>query len=357
MTDLDNLVNAAPVAILVVDQSATITFINTEACRLFGYAESELLHQPIEILVPAGRQAGHVAQRQAYLANATKRPMGAGRDLHGRRKDGSEFVVEIALSPVETSDGACVLAAVFDITGRKRLQLGLEAVNRELEGFSYSVSHDLRAPVRVIEGFVGLLLKEHSDSLDDEGRRILEIIRRNTIMMGQLITDLLAFSHSGRKALTVRTIDMTQLAESLWRETQMASPGRNWDVNIGRLPEAEGDEALLRQVWLNLLSNASKYTAGRATASIQIEGHLEHHERVYSVKDNGVGFDMRYVDKLFKVFQRLHKPSEFPGTGIGLALVHRIISRHGGRVWAEGGAGTGATFFFSLPSQLIELDE
>jgi two-component system, sensor histidine kinase and response regulator len=225
----------------------------------------------------------------------------------------------------------------------------LEAVNRELEAFTYSVSHDLRAPLRAIDGFIGILLKEHSESLNTEGRRVLDIVRKNAAKMSHLIDDLLAFSRLGRKPLVVRRVDMARLAESAVSEVQLAAPGRRWEVRVNPLPEAHGDEALLQQVWSNLASNASKYSSGQATTVLEIGGRQENGERIYYVKDNGVDFDMQYAGKLFQVFSRLHKASEFEGTGIGLALVYRIISRHGGRVWAEGSPGQGATFYFALP--------
>lgn len=167
----------------------------------------------------------------------------------------------------------------------------MEAANRELEGFTYSVSHDLRTPLRAIDGFVGILLKDHAERLDAEGRRVLDIVRKNTAKMGRLIDDLLEFSRLGRKPLAVRAVDMTELAESVLREVQAAGPERRWKVHVGRLPEAHGDEALLRQVWVNLVGNAAKYTRGRPAAVVEVGGHQAHGERVYYVKDNGVGFD------------------------------------------------------------------
>jgi two-component system sensor histidine kinase/response regulator len=228
-------------------------------------------------------------------------------------------------------------------------QRRLEAVNRELEAFTYSVSHDLRAPLRAIDGFVGILLKDHSSNLDIEGKRVLDIVRKNAAKMSHLIDDLLAFSRLGRKPLMVRKVDMTRLAESALNAIQVAGSERRWEVRLDRLPEAHGDEALLQQVWSNLVSNAAKYSSGQAVSVLEIGGRQENGERIYYVKDNGVGFDMQYANKLFQVFSRLHKASEFEGTGFGLALVYRIVSRHGGRVWAEGSPGQGATFYFALP--------
>jgi signal transduction histidine kinase len=230
----------------------------------------------------------------------------------------------------------------------------LEAANKELEAFSYSVSHDLRAPLRAIDGFSRVILEDYTDKLDDEGKRYLNIIESNTKKMGQLIDDLLAFSRLGRQEIRVSEMDMGKLAKSVSEELKLAVPERKLNITINTLIPAQGDQAMVRQVFVNLLSNAVKFTRPRDTAFIEITGSGEGNENVYSVKDNGVGFDMQYVNKLFGVFQRLHSSEEFEGTGVGLAIVQRIIHRHGGRVWAEGKVNEGATFYFTLPRERRE---
>ncbi len=232
----------------------------------------------------------------------------------------------------------------------------LEAANKELESFSYSVSHDLRAPLRAIVGFSHVLLEDYSDKLDAEGQRVLDIICRNTQKMGRLIDDLLKFSRLGRQAMNFAEIDMEALTHDVVQELETLTPNRQLQFKIETLPSAYGNGASLRQVLINLLSNAIKFTASRDTAVIEIGCQVEANEKIYCVKDNGVGFDMTYVDKLFGVFQRLHSAEEFEGTGIGLALVQRIIHRHGGRVWAEGEVNTGAAFYFALPGKGEEND-
>jgi len=228
----------------------------------------------------------------------------------------------------------------------------LEAANKELESFSYSVSHDLRAPLRAIDGFSKMLQNALKETLDAEGERLLAVIRDNTQKMGQLIDDLLAFSRMGSAPLTARRVDMRSLARDVFDEVQAGS-GRERPVQLvlGELPPAWGDHALLRQVWINLLSNAVKYSGKREQPVVEVSGQASSSENVYSVKDNGAGFDMRYADKLFGVFQRLHSAEDFPGTGVGLANVQRVVQRHGGRVWAEGQVNGGATFSFSLPKE------
>jgi signal transduction histidine kinase len=227
----------------------------------------------------------------------------------------------------------------------------LRAANEGLESFSYSVSHDLRAPLRAIDGFTSLLEKSHSAALDDEGKRLLSVIREGSLKMGSLIDGLLEFSRLGRQALAKRVFDAGALVREVFGELGVAREHPAVAVALGELPPSWGDRALLNQVWINLVSNAVKYSGRRPAPRIEISGVESEHETVYRVKDNGAGFDMRHYDKLFGIFRRLHAQNEFPGTGVGLAIVQRLVTRHGGRVWAQGRLGEGAEFFFSLPKR------
>jgi signal transduction histidine kinase len=226
----------------------------------------------------------------------------------------------------------------------------LQTANEELEGFSYSVSHGLRAPLRGIDGFVRILEEEYGPALDVEARRLISVVRSNCDAMRQLIDDLLSFSRLGRQGLTMAPVDMNGLVEEVLTELGQLPDEPLAAVDVAPLPSAVGDRGLLRLVWFNLLANANKFTRGRKDAKVRVSGDRKDGEVLYSVADNGVGFDMRYYDKLFGVFQRLHRAEEFGGTGVGLATFKRIITRHGGRVWAEGRVGEGATFYFSLPA-------
>lgn len=228
----------------------------------------------------------------------------------------------------------------------------LESVNKELEAFSYSVSHDLRAPLRAISGFSQAVLEEYATRLDDEGRRYLGLIQENVHRMGRLIDDLLAFSRLGRQSMAELEVDLAAMARAVFQELAAQDPGRKIEFTIHPVPPAHGDPAMMRQVLVNLFANAIKFTRTREKGVIEF-GHLaESDDGVYYIRDNGVGFDMKYVGKLFGVFQRLHSAAEFEGTGVGLALVHRIITRHGGKVWAEGRVDQGATFYFALPREV-----
>jgi len=227
----------------------------------------------------------------------------------------------------------------------------LQSANKELEAFSYSVSHDLRTPLRAIDGFSQILLEDHREKLDKEGRRVLDIIRDNTGRMGELISDLLTFSRLGRKEIRKTKIDMENLARAIFEELRSDAPQEKLKMKINTLPSAFGDESLIHEVFTNLLSNAIKFSKNEKSSLIEVGARKENNENIYYVKDNGAGFDMKYSDKLFGVFQRLHSQQEFKGTGVGLAIVRRIIERHGGRVEAEGKVGKGAIFYFTLPKK------
>jgi signal transduction histidine kinase len=228
----------------------------------------------------------------------------------------------------------------------------LAAANKELEAFTYSVSHDLRAPLRGIDGFSRVLLQEYAVRLDDEGHRLLDKVRQNAQKMGELIDDLLAFSRMGRCEIGFARVNMTALARQAADEARTAAnPNRTIEISVGDMPAAWGDPPMLLQVWRNLLSNAVKYTRPRSAARIDVGGRQEGDQALYWVRDNGVGFDMQFAGKLFGVFQRLHRLEEFEGTGVGLAIVQRVIFRHRGRVWAESQPDEGACFYFTVPNQ------
>ena len=227
----------------------------------------------------------------------------------------------------------------------------LEGANKELEAFAYSVSHDLRAPLRAIDGFSRKVLMAYGEKLDDEGRRLLHVVRDSAKKMGTLIDDLLAFSRMGRREMALQTVSMDAMVRSIADELRMAEPQRRIEFAFSTLPDAWGDAAMLRQVWVNLLANAVKFSSQRPITQIEVGGRTENGEAMYWVKDNGAGFDMQYADKLFGVFQRLHRQDEFEGTGVGLAIAQRILHRHNGRIWGEGKPDAGATFWFALPRE------
>lgn len=535
---LQSLVESAPDGIIMVDPEGRIELANRQAEQMFGYSADELVGEKVELLVPDSARQRHTEHRAGYLASPRLRPMGAGLDLRARRKDGSEFPVEIRLAPVSSNGETHVMSLISDVTeirrkeeqlrvyserlatlseiqhailtarsaeeianaavtrlrvaldvaratvtlldpetdeyvifaidsdeddgrdwrgvrgpayllgdleslrcgevsvkedlaaipdpppyvtllladglrsavsiplvvdgellgtinlvrrtshadfpsellevarevadelavalgqGRLRQQLAeyaeqleervqartaeLEEANRELEAFSYSVSHDLRAPLRAIDGFSRILAEEHGRDLPAEGRRYLGLVSDNAQGMGKLIDGLLDFSRLGRRALSIAPVDLERLARDVVTELVPEREGRSVDIAIESLPKIEADRLLMKQVFTNLVSNALKFTRDRETARIEIGSFDQDGAKVIFVRDNGVGFDMRYANKLFGVFQRLHRVEEFEGTGLGLALVSRIVVQHGGRIWAEGQPGEGACFYFTL---------
>lgn len=276
------------------------------------------------------------------------------QDFEAVRKDGSTFQILLNSSAVFGPDNTFLKSrsTILDFTEQKKAHDRIEQLNQELESFSYSVSHDLRAPLRSIDGYTQILIEDYSSNFDEEGRRVLSVIVSNARRMGQLIDDLLNFSRVGRKEVVKSMVNTDQLVRSVWGELSLMEIGRKIDVQISALHPCQADPNLLRQVWVNLISNALKYTRKKEEAVIRISSRLEDGNILYTVSDNGTGFDMLYAHKLFGVFQRLHRHKDFEGTGVGLAIVQRIINRHGGRIWAFAEVDKGATFYLSLPETI-----
>lgn len=336
--------------------------VNELACSQLGYSREELARLDPAALTDPGYRDG-MAAAMARLA----------RDQHAvfetalMARDGRSIPVEVSTRMLELQGRRMLFSLVRDITQRKLADdeirklnseleqrvrdrtARLEQANKELEAFSFSVSHDLRAPLRAIDGFSRAVVEDYGDKLDDQGRHFLEMLSDNAARMNRLIDDILSFSRMGRREIQGMRLDVAELAQEVIAELRSTVADRSIRFTVGALPQTRGDRVMIRQALVNLLSNAVKFTRPRSAPAIEVGGTRGRDENIYYVKDNGVGFDMRYADKLFGVFQRLHAEDEFEGTGIGLAIVKRIVERHGGRVWAHAQVGAGATIFFTLP--------
>ncbi|HKQ86419.1 MAG TPA: PAS domain S-box protein [Candidatus Acidoferrales bacterium] len=361
----ETLLEAAPDAMVVVDAEGAIKVINAQTEKIFGYARAELIGQPVEILLPNRYRSAHATHREGYAQAPHSRAMGVGLELYGVRKDGAEFPVEISLSPLQTEEGLLVSSTIRDVSLRheatekiQKLNRALEqkirdldGLNKEMETFSYSVSHDLRAPLRHIDGFARILAEEHVSELSAEARHYLEHIVTGANQMGTLIDDLLSLGRVGRREMNLRAANLDDLVRQAMRDLPPGTENRQIDWKIEPLGETVCDPGLVKLVFSNLISNAVKFTRTRTEAVIEVGKCSLNETLAYFVRDNGVGFDAKYADKLFGVFQRLHSQQEFEGTGVGLATVRRVVQRHGGKVWVESELGAGTTFFFTLASR------
>ena len=351
------IVDLAYSAFVAIDQDGVITGWNRQSEITFGWLRADAIGRELaETIIPPQHRDAHRRGLKHFLATGEGPVLNRVIEMTALRRDGSEFPIELTISPLWLAGKQEFTAFIRDITDRKtaeealkRSTAALEAANAELESFSYSVSHDLRAPLRAIDGYAQALLEDHAARLDAEGQRLLGVVRENAQRMGQLIDGLLRFARFGRQAMTMAPIDMMDLARRVVAEVQQGGGSALPPVAIDPLPPAMGDKTLIRQVLANLVANAVKFSRGRARPDVRIGARPQGAEVIYFVRDNGIGFDMRYADKLFQVFGRLHRAEEFEGTGVGLALVQRIVQRHGGRVWAESVPDRGATFHFTLP--------
>ena len=362
-----SMLELAPDGIIVVDRDGSIIYANAQAGRLFDYEPGELLGKRVESLIPQRYRDAHTRYRARYAEEPRVRPMGIGLDLRGLRRDGTEFPVEIALGPAWVQGDLTVTAVIRDVTDYRRAEeeirrlnveleqrvrirtAQLEAANSELEAFNYSVSHDLGAPLRLIEGFSRDLADNYMDRLDDRGKKDVMWIRESVAKMASLVEDLMRLSRIRRTEMRVQDVNLSAIAEAVADDLRRQEPAREVSFVIQPDIIARADARLIRIVLENLIGNAWKFTSKTPDARIEFGADdWASGERVFFVIDNGAGFEMAYADRLFTPFQRLHTEADFPGSGIGLAIVRRIINRHGGRVWAEAEAGKRASFYFTL---------
>ncbi|HEY2952180.1 MAG TPA: PAS domain S-box protein [Verrucomicrobiae bacterium] len=362
------IVEAALDAIISIDHQGIVQEWNPAAERIFGYTRAEALGREMAgMIIPSGQRDAHRRGLARYLTSGEGGILGRRLEMSAQRANGTEFPVELTIMRLPHREPPLFTGFLRDITRSKQAEeeirrlnahleqrvaertAQLEEANRELEAFSFSVSHDLRAPLRHIVGFAEILQRDAREKLDRAARQHLQTIADSARRLGNLINALLMFSRVSRVDMNRQPVALATLVEEVRCELERDIAGRRVEWNIGPLPEVQGDLVLLRQVMINLLSNALKYTRPRAVAKIEIGASAAGTETVFFIRDNGVGFIAQSAERLFGVFQRLHSERDFEGTGIGLALVRRIIHRHGGRTWAEGAVDEGATFYFSIP--------
>jgi PAS domain S-box-containing protein len=352
---LENIVESMGDAYVSLDRQWVYTFVNSKAGTLMGKRKEELIGKTLWETFPDTKGTVFETEYRCAMEERVQRAF----EVHYQ-----SYLMWLEVRAYPHEDGIAIFYT--DITKYRKAEeeikvlnsnleqkvlertSELKASNEELESFSYSVSHDLRAPLRSIHGYMKIFKEDYSNKFDQEATRLIDIVLENGKRMGQLIDELLEFSRLGRRELMKANISMRDIVALIWDESKRAEPDRQIEFNVGDLPMAYADSTSIRQVWTNLISNALKYTRVKSRTVIEIGFQVTEKEIIYFVKDNGAGFDMRYYDKLFGVFQRLHKSTEFEGTGVGLAIVHRIVSKHGGRVWAEAIPNVGATFYFSL---------
>ncbi|SJZ32925.1 sensor histidine kinase [Sediminibacterium ginsengisoli] len=351
--------------IAITDQKGVIRQVNENFCRISQYTPEELIGQDHRIVNSQYHPPEFIKNLWVTIANGKT----WSGEIRNKAKDGTYYWVATTIIPFLDERGKPYqyMAIREDITDRKKAEeqirqmtgeleervkmrtQQLQEANQELESFTYSVSHDLRAPLRSIDGFTRILSEDYTDKLDDEAKRLMDIVLKNAKKMANLIDDLLAFSRLGKKEISRRNFSMNEMVQQVYEDILPSTEGRDIKWTIADLPDVPADTAALRQVWVNIISNAVKYTRHTEKTEITIGADEEADKVVYYVKDNGTGFDMQYIEKLFGVFQRLHSEQEFEGTGVGLAMVRRIINKHGGEVWAKGELNKGATLYFSLP--------
>ncbi len=354
-----DLYDNAPCGYFSVDASIFLTNINQTLLTWLGYTREEAIGKmKYEDLLSLESKAAFLASFEEDFEKYKQQGYVSDLEFEFRRKDGTMFPVIVNSAAVFNTKGEFVKSrsTVSDNTERKKGEIRIKQLNQELDAFTYSVSHDLRAPLRSVTGYAQILKEDFGHILDPEGHRLIHIIMANAKRMGQLVDDLLDFSRMGRKEMMRTNVNMNELVQDILQELTALENGRKLNIRVMPLAPSKGDLSMLRQVWTNLISNALKYSSKKEVTEIEIGSGWRdtplqdgQKEICYHISDNGAGFDMQYAPKLFGVFQRLHKMNEFEGTGVGLALVKRIIQRHGGTVWAEGKINEGAKFYYTLP--------
>src|ERR687885_429907 len=350
------LLEAAPDSVVIVDQGGAIQMVNRQTEVVFGYPREELLGQPVEVLMPERFRARHLGHRVTYSNDPHTRPMGVGLELFGRRKDGSEFPVEISLSPMSSEDESVVISIIRDVTGRKETEQRLRAAamdlarsNAELEQFAYVASHDLQEPLRMVASYTQLLARRYRGKLDADADEFIGFAVDGVTRMQRLINDLLAYSRIGTRGGKLEPTETKGIFEAACANLRRAIEESGAEITSEELPTVWGDASQLVQLFQNLIANAIKFRREGVRVRVEVGAERRSEEEwLFSVRDNGIGIEPQYAERIFRIFQRLHGKGEYSGTGIGLAVCKKIVERHGGTIWAESTPGEGSTFYFTL---------
>jgi PAS domain S-box-containing protein len=350
------LLESAPDAVVIVGEHGRIEIVNRQTELLFGYPRDELIGQTVEVLMPERFRNSHTNHRAGYTRDPHTRPMGVGLELFGRRRDGSEFPVEISLSPMPSSSGPLVISIIRDVSPRKETEQQLRAIaadlarsNAELEQFAYVASHDLQEPLRMVASYTQLLARRYQGKLDQDADEFIAFAVDGARRMQELINDLLTYSRAGTRPLQLESVDTNRVVDQIIADLSAAIADSRARVLRGDLPTIQADATQLRQLFQNLIANALKFNRPGVAPDVHVSARPEDGSWVFAVRDNGIGIEAQYADRIFALFQRLHTRTEYPGTGIGLAICKRIVERHGGRIWLESEPGDGTTFWFTLP--------
>ena len=349
------LLDAAPDGMVIADDRGVIWFVNAQTERLFGYTREELVGQPIEILVPETYRTAHVGHRTHFQARPSARRMGTGMELVARAKDGTHVPVEISLSPVETPHGKFVVSAIRDVTERRqveatlrRQQQELANSNDQLQQFAYVASHDLQEPLRMVSSYLQLLQRRYSGKLDSNADEFIGFAVDGAKRMQALINDLLAYSRVGTRGGDFVSVDLNVTLKRIVKDLEVLIADTGAAVGFADLPTVSGDPSQLTQLFQNLVANGIKFRKPGAAPHVSIEAHRVRGAWEFVVRDDGIGIEPQYFDRIFQIFQRLHTRDEYPGTGIGLAICKRIVDRHGGSIRVESTPGEGSAFVFTL---------